>query len=265
VPTVARLNATPVKSTGLGHPDRIVLEPRGALGNREFVFIQDDGERLSGISKAPLMGIRSRYDPGVDRLTLRLPDGRVIEGDAQPTGPVLEVTFYGGVVHPVRVLAPELSDAAAGLVARPVRLARLVDPTDHTIGEPVSILSGDSVRAVADRAGLDGIDARRFRMLIEIEGTEPFEEESWPGMTLGIGETELLVTRPVSRCVMTTMHPDTGAQDLTTLDLLAQHKGRSADGKLNLGVYANVVRSGTVRVGDRVLVRSSSPEPGIAF
>ncbi|MEX2275099.1 MAG: MOSC domain-containing protein [Actinomycetota bacterium] len=255
MPTVARLNVTPVKSTGLDHPDRIVIEPRGALGNREFVFIQDDGERLSGISKAPLMGIHSSYDPDSDHLALLLPDGRIIEGSAQPTGPILDVTFYGGVVHPVRVLAPELAGAASGLVSRPLRLARLVDPATHTIGDPVSLLSGDSVRTVADRAGLDGIDARRFRMLIEIEGTQPFEEESWSGMTLGVGDAELLVTRPVSRCVMTTMHPDTGAQDVPVLDLLAQHKGRGADGKLNIGVYADVVRPGTVRVGDRVTVR----------
>jgi uncharacterized protein len=256
VPTVARLNVTPAKSTGLDHPDRIRLEPRGAVGNREFVFVQDDATRLSGVSKAPLMGIRARFDPDRDRLRLAFPDGRVIEGDARPTGPALDVTFYGGVVHPVRLLGPELVDAAAGLLEHPARLARLTDPATHTIGEAVSILSHDSVRTVADRAGLKGIDVRRFRMLIEIEDTEPFEEESWPGMRLTVGDAELRVTRPVSRCVMTTMHPDSGVQDVPVLDLLAQHKGRSADGKLNLGVYADVTRPGTVRVGDRLTIHA---------
>jgi uncharacterized protein YcbX len=91
-------------------------------------------------------------------------------------------------------------------------------------------------------------------MLIELEDTEPFEEESWLGRTFTAGDVELLVTRPVSRCVMTTLHPDTGEQDRPTLAILADHKGRTDEG-VTLGVYATVVRAGTLSVGDGLYSR----------
>ncbi|MEX0753531.1 MAG: MOSC N-terminal beta barrel domain-containing protein [Actinomycetota bacterium] len=250
---IARTNVTPVKSTGLTHSARLRLDRRGVRGNREFVFVQSDGARVSGVSKAALMGIRSTYDPDRDRLTLSMPDGRTVEGDASGAGDAFDVEFYGGITHPVRLLeAPALVDAASGLLRRPLRLGRLARPGHDTIGEPVSLLSLSSVRELARRAGTGEIDSRRFRMLIELEDTEPFAEESWLGRTLVAGDAQLRITRPVSRCVMTTMDPDSGAQDLPTLELLATHKGRSPDGTLTLGVYADVVRPGTLAIGDPV-------------
>ncbi|RPJ14943.1 MAG: MOSC domain-containing protein, partial [Actinobacteria bacterium] len=47
MPTVARFNVTPVKSTALHHPDRIRLDDRGAAGDRRFFFVDASGKRFS--------------------------------------------------------------------------------------------------------------------------------------------------------------------------------------------------------------------------
>jgi uncharacterized protein YcbX len=84
VPTVARFNVTPVKSTALHHPDRIRLDERGAAGDRRFFFVDGFGKRFSGATKAPILPIRAVYDETADTLELRLPNGIVVFGTAEP-------------------------------------------------------------------------------------------------------------------------------------------------------------------------------------
>ena len=93
MPTVARFNVTPVKSTALHHPDRIRLDDRGAAGDRRFFFVDASGKRFSGATKAPILPIRAAYDEDADALELRFPGGMVVTGKAEPDGEAIEVNF----------------------------------------------------------------------------------------------------------------------------------------------------------------------------
>jgi uncharacterized protein YcbX len=99
------------------------------------------------------------------------------------------------------------------------------------------------------------LDARRFRLNLELEGCEPYEEDTWSGRRLDIGEATIEVGGQVPRCVFTTKHPDTGEKDWDTLTKIARLRGR-IEGRngLPFGMYASVVRAGVVRVGDAVKV-----------
>ncbi len=77
MPVVAGFNITPVKSTALQQPDEIELRAEGTVGDRRFICARSTGERVTGISKASLMPIRSRWDAAADRLELVLGDARV--------------------------------------------------------------------------------------------------------------------------------------------------------------------------------------------
>ena len=59
---------------------------------------------------------------------------------------------------------------------------------------------------------------------------------------------------------MTTLGPDTGDKDFTTLNLIARHRPR-IEGRRGLpfGMYAEVVEPGRVRVGDPVEPISARP------
>ena len=82
MPTVARFNLTPVKSTSLQHPQEVLLGQRGVDADRRFLFLDAAGRRVSDAAKAPLLGILARYDQSLERLALRFPDGTECEGDA---------------------------------------------------------------------------------------------------------------------------------------------------------------------------------------
>jgi uncharacterized protein YcbX len=107
-------------------------------------------------------------------------------------------------------------------------------------------------------------DVRRLRPNILIAGVEGMDERSWPGAELHIGDAVLRIDSLRARCFMTTVDPDTLQIDPNVLrDIVRRFDGR-------LALNTDVVRAGTVRIGDRVrLVRgaftlSRASEPGPA-
>ena len=100
-------------------------------------------------------------------------------------------------------------------------------------------------------------DVRRFRPNVVVQTEdEPFIENSWTGQTFAMGDqVEVRVTIPCPRCVNTTL-PQVGfPHDGTILRTIAQHNMRDLGdfGKLPCaGVYADVVRVGTIGRGDTV-------------
>lgn len=249
MPTVARFNVTPVKSTSLQHPDEIELGPNGVDIDRRFLFVGSDGGRISGGAKAALLGVRSMFDADRDRLTLELPDGTREEGDAIPGGDGMRVALFDREVDARSVPGP-FDAAVSRLLDRDVMLVRVERPERGGGVRPVSIVSTASVEELGRRAERETPDPRRFRMLVELDGCAPHEEDAWTGLRLRMGHATVRIGDGVPRCVLTTMHPDTGEQDFPTLDVLATYRRR--EGELLFGVYADVEEPGRVRVGDAI-------------
>ena len=115
----------------------------------------------------------------------------------------------------------------------------------------VSVISLATIAGIGREAGLD-LDRRRFRanVVIGTERSEPFLEDEWVGgmLVFGDGETRpaVSVTMRDERCVMVNLDPETGEQDARVMKTVVRLNGNTA------GVYATVVRSGTIRVGDSV-------------
>jgi uncharacterized protein YcbX len=93
-------------------------------------------------------------------------------------------------------------------------------------------------------------EVRRFRPNIVVDpasGEKNFIENAWIGHTICIGdEVRLNISGPCPRCVMTTLPQDDLPKDQGILRTAAQHN------QVNVGVYANVARGGTIRRGDPV-------------
>jgi uncharacterized protein YcbX len=92
-------------------------------------------------------------------------------------------------------------------------------------------------------------------MLIEVDGVEPHGEDAWIDREITVGEARLRVRGHVGRCATTTRSPDTGEVDYPTLKLLATYRrDLETTEPLAFGVHGEVVRGGTVRLGDPVSV-----------
>jgi uncharacterized protein YcbX len=250
MPVVEAFNLTPIKSTALLDPDAIDLRREGAVGDRRFLFVHANGERLSGVSKAPLFKIRSAYDLDAERLELVFPDGSQLSGDSNPTGHPVVVKLYDREVK-ARPVDPRFTEAARDATGDPrIELLRVDEPEYAGGMDRVSIVSRASVDDVGTRGGVDQLDSRRFRMLVEIEGATAFEEDGWSGQRIRIGDAVVRVGEQMPRCVLTTINPDTATKDFPTLDILATY--RKVGRQLMFGMYGDVEEPGIVRIGDPV-------------
>ncbi len=142
--------------------------------------------------------------------------------------------------------------------------------SDHA-AEVVRRLGGPEARLVADTSperfdvlnllvATDGAverfghDVRRLRPNIVISGVAADLEPELPGQALAIGDVLIGVHSVRQRCVVTTIDPDTGGQDLDVFRRIRDEFG----GRLALNSW--VIRPGVIHVGDRAEL-VPAPEP----
>ncbi len=124
---------------------------------------------------------------------------------------------------------------------------------------PVKSMMGEELNAadVTER----GVLGDRAYALVEA-GRKDFIELGWIGRTLTIGpEVRLSVAAPCPRCVMTTLPQGDLPYDPGILCAIARHTPRMAletlgEFSANVGVYARVLRGGTIRRGDFITLGS---------
>jgi uncharacterized protein len=252
MPAVARFSISPVRSMGLAHPGEIDVTEVGVVEDRRFYLTDDTNRLVDGLIVGPLVQIETHTDPGATMLRMRFPDGRVIEDEVELGDPV-ETPIHGRTGVGRVVLGP-WADAVASFAGRPIRVIRCDRPGGTRSGNPTSIISDGSLRELAKHAGVDAVDGRRFRMLIDLEGAQPHEEDGWIGHRIAIGDAILRVTRPDARCAITTHDPDQGMRDLDTLRTIISYRGLREGKHADFGVLADVAQPGRIRVGDEVTV-----------
>jgi uncharacterized protein YcbX len=249
--TVSWLSIAPVKGLALVHPSEVKLDRTGVAANRRFYLIDGDGRQFGLLRYGPLVQIGPTYDEDSDRLSLRLPDGSSVEGQVELGEPV-ETSFNGRPVHG-RVVVGPWERAISEHARRPIRLVKTDRPgdgVDRGRGQ-VSLVADASVEELARNGGRDEVDARRFRMLIGVAGCDPHEEDDWVGRRIRVGEAVVHLRGHVGRCAITTQNPDTGVPDFDTLRTIRQYRGLR-EGRVDMGVFGEVLEPGRVRVGDPV-------------
>jgi len=261
VRTLTRLSVTPVKALRLSHPTEAELTVGGIPADRRFYLVDETGGHFDATDHGPLLQIVPDYDPAKERLRLTFPDGSVVEDAADRLDGTVTTGFFGRAVEGFLVRGA-FDAALSGYAGRPVRLARVTRDGDGQDVHPLTLVSSASVRDLGRRGDRTDLDARRFRINLEVEGCEPYEEDSWDGELVRVGEAVIRVHGQIPRCVVTTLAPDTGEKDFATLNQIARQRPRiGGRGGLPFGMYAEVEREGLVRIGDPVEpLRSSHSE-----
>ncbi len=252
MPRVARFSIAPVRSLGLEHPTEIDVTEFGVVEDRRF-YLSDESNRLvDRIVVGRLVQVASHTDPEATMLRMTFLDGTVIEDEVR-LGETVETPIHGrtGVGH---VVIGPWGEALAPIAGRSIRVIRCDRPGGTRAGNPTSIISDGSLRELAANAGVDDVDPRRFRMLIDLEGAKAHEEDTWIGGRISIGEAILRVTKPDARCAITTQDPDTGERDLDTLRTIISYRGLREGKHADFGVLADVAQPGRIRLGDEVSV-----------
>ena len=249
---VVCINIAPVKSLGLVHPDEVELGERGVVGNRRFWLVDANRRLVNNKRNGPLVRIRPEWDEGTRELALTFPDGTRVGGVVELGEQPFEVEMYGYPLASRRVLGP-WEDAISEYAGQPLTLLWAEEGApDRLHAGTMTLVSHESLQRLAEVAGEDELDGRRFRMLFEIEGVHAHEEDEWQETHVRIGEATVAINGDVGRCAVTTHDPDTGIATVDTLKALARYRREGRKERLPFGVYGSVVVPGRVRVGDEV-------------
>jgi uncharacterized protein YcbX len=252
VPHVARFSIAPVRGLGLEHPDEIDLTETGVVEDRRFHVVDANGRQTDGLTVGRLATVHAHTDRDATMLRLGFPDGTVAEDEIRLGAPV-ETPIYGRTAVGHFMDGP-WDAALSAYIGRTVRIVRCDRPGGTRRGNYVSLLSDGSLDRLGQQLGVGAVDARRFRMLIEVAGAEAHEEDGWIGHRIGIGDAVIRVTKPDARCAITTQDPDTGLRDLDTLRAIIAYRGLRDGTEADFGVLGDVDRPGRVRLGDEVRV-----------
>lgn len=122
---------------------------------------------------------------------------------------------------------------------------------DNETGQ-ITLHSRASLAAVAGAANETGLSELRFRSNVVIEGVLAWEEQSWIGRTLRIGDVLFDVARPKVRCLATHANPSTGERDVPLMPILVQ-SFRQQQPTFGVGMLTRGA-GGEIRLGDEVTV-----------
>jgi uncharacterized protein YcbX len=255
----------PVKSMMGEELNATEVTERGLLGDRAYALV-DSSDGKVATAKNPrkwprLFDFRANIEPAgaaekVPPVRITLPDGTTVTSDQNDLNQILskalnrEVTLraaQGGTVT-----AEEYWPDMEGLDYRDT-------VTDFTLPERtffdcaiVHLLTTATLARLQELYPQGRFEVRRFRPNIVMQlasGEKGFAENAWVGHTLAIGDAvSLSITGPCGRCVMTTLAQGDLPRDPGILRTAAQYN------QVNVGVYAAVVRGGTIRRGDPVRI-----------
>jgi uncharacterized protein YcbX len=233
---------SPVKGTRHLPLQRLEIDEQGPVGDRSWCFVDVAARRVLRTVQHPALIAVVAVATG-DGLGLTLPNGERADGVPEPTGETLTCDYWG------RPVGLALTDGPhAELVSRhlgsDVRLAAA--PRGGVVfAAPVTLVGTATLRDLAEAVGRP-VEAARFRATLVVETDEPYVEDTWLGAEVGVGGATLQIGGTVPRCAVVDHHPDTGVRDLRLLGAMARSRPTNAAGEPVLGVYAEVVRPGTV-------------------
>jgi len=264
--SVVSLWRYPVKSMMGEELNATEVTERGLLGDRAYALV-DSSDGKVATAKNPrkwprLFDFRATFieqalaDAKLPPARIVLPNGTIVTSDQGDVNEILskalnrDVTF--GSVERHGVNAEEYWPDMEGLDHRDA-------VTDFTLPEgtffdcaTVHLLTTATLDRLRELYPQGRFETRRFRPNIVVQpasAEKGFVENAWIGRALVIGDNvRLNVTGPCSRCVMTTLPQGDLPRDAGILRTADQHS------QVNVGVYAAVLRGGTIRRGDPVKV-----------
>lgn len=232
----------PLKSAAGEALHETALDALGVQGDRRWMVVDaETGRFLTQRLLTQMTRLQARWlggthlqlsAPGMAELQVAVPDEQA---------PLRGVTIWRDSLQ-----VPDAGEAAAqwlsqflGRACRLVQVseprARQVDTAYAEAGDKVAFADGFPVLLIG-QASLDDLSARvgrplpmlRFRPNLVVSGSEPYAEDSWK--RIRIGELEFRVVKGCSRCIMTTLDPQTGERSadrepLTTLKTYRERGG----------------------------------------
>lgn len=242
---VSELYRYPVKSC---RAQSLQASPVGLLGlegDRRWLVVEEGNGRFLTQRAWPLLSQLSATVAASGDLLLETPG----QAPLLVAVPADDEDLRGVTIWRDTLRVPDAGDAAAlwlsQLLGKPVRLVYCPEPRARYLpsgyglnsdraafpdGFPLLLIGQGSLDELSRRVGR-AMEMLRFRPNLVVQGSAAFAEDGWK--RIRIGDVEFRVVKPCSRCILTTIDPQTGERsaDREPLATLQQYRAQ-ADGAM---------------------------------
>ncbi len=256
----------PVKSCAPLTVDQSTIEPRGLAWDRRAILVGANGKFVSQREHGKMAQIIPIIENSV--LSLKIDNHIYV---AAPTNKRIKAQVWRDQVN-LALADKEINHALSKFLRQDVKLAFMDDisarhtnpdwadsPTSLADGYPVLVANTASLDDLARIAGIP-LTMEQFRPNIVLETNTPWVEDEWA--VIQIGDVVLELVKPCSRCVMTTLHPQTGNADFPeTMKALIKRR-KSGDNRVKgvlFGWNAVVRKSGKLSLGMKAKILQTRP------
>jgi uncharacterized protein YcbX len=258
----------PVKSMLGEELNSSYVTERGLIGDRTYALIDEETGKVAS-AKNPrkwerLFDFRSMFvDPpqaseNIPPIRITLPDGSQIFSSQNED---IDHNLSKALGRDVRLMKASMENPSyeeywpdiEGLAQRETVTDEAMPPRTFFDIAVIHLLTTSTINRLRELYPEGRFEVRRFRPNIVVEpesGEKDFIENSWIGKKLTIGEDIILrINRPCTRCVMITLPQGDLPNDLGILHTVARYN------QVNAGVYASVLRGGTIHRGDIIRLK----------
>lgn len=266
VGSVISLWRYPVKSMLGEELDATEVTDRGLTADRAYAIVDSsDGKVASAKNPRKWPTLFDCHATVLDldgasgetpRVRIALPDGTTLSSDQDDRNEILskaldrEVTLESAAHGSLEI--EEYWPDIEGLPHRDTVTDFTLPEGTFFDGATVHLLTTATLDHLGELYPEGRFEVPRFRPNVVLQlasGEKGFAEDAWVGHSVAIGsDVRLQITKTCGRCVMTTLAQGDLPKDPGILRTAAQHN------KVNVGVYAAVLRGGTIRRGDPVRV-----------
>lgn len=261
---VHSLHIYPVKSLSGIQVSSFELDDFGPKGDRRWMIVDENRNFVTQRGLPELAKIATAVVDGC--VTIRIPG----EGDfdLKVAGEELRVLVWRDWVKAESGEA-DANEALSRFCGKALRFVYMPDSSFRRVdagrvteyrrvgfadGFPLLITTLDSLGELNGRLE-ESVDMRRFRPNIVVEGSAPWQEDHW--RRIKIGALQFDIVKPCSRCVLTTVNPDTGLKDPGVQPLRTLSGYRKTPDGVIFGQNAIHESPGVIRVDDSVTVIES--------
>ncbi|WP_369959062.1 MOSC domain-containing protein [Pseudomonas benzenivorans] len=237
------------------------LDALGVAGDRRWMVVDAASGRFLTQRLLPQMTqLQARWQ-GAEQLRLSAPG----MADLLVAVPDEQAELRGVTIWRDSLRVPDAGEAAARwlsqVLGRDCRLvqvsearARQVDTAYAEVGDKVAFADGFPLLLIG-QGSLDDLSRRvgrplemlRFRPNLVVEGAAPYAEDDWK--RIRVGTLEFRVAKGCSRCIMTTLDPQTGERSADREPLTTLRGYRQREGEVYFGQNLIACGSGELALG----------------
>jgi len=268
---LSQINIYPLKSCGAIILQQSEVGSLGLVGDRRFVIVDQQGLFISGRThpKMTLITVQQNKQslvinaPNMPSLTINI---------AEFSKHYKKVHLWDDIIEG-QYCAKQYDQWLSQFLATPCQLIYFGDHSKRQVKarqEPLAFADGYPLLLIS-QASLDDLNSRliqqqlspvdmaQFRTNLVVNYGEAYQEDSW--QHIRIGEVEFEIIKPCSRCVFTTVNPQTGDKDdaMQPLKTLRQYRQSPHKKSIMFGQNLVALNSGRLSVNDTIEVLTTKP------